>query len=35
MAKGYWIVLIDVTDPENHQKYIEAVGGPDPLQLSA
>lgn len=24
MAKGYWIVLVDVTDPGNYPKYLEA-----------
>jgi uncharacterized protein (DUF1330 family) len=24
MAKGYWIVRIDVTDPEKYQAYLEA-----------
>src|SRR6516162_3208586 len=24
MAKGYWIVHIDVTDPEGYQQYVKA-----------
>ncbi|MGF1476651.1 MAG: DUF1330 domain-containing protein [Geminicoccaceae bacterium] len=24
MAKGYWIVHVDVTDPDNYPRYIEA-----------
>ena len=24
MKKGYWIVHVDVTDPENYPKYLEA-----------
>jgi uncharacterized protein (DUF1330 family) len=25
MKKGYWVVTIDVTDPEGYKKYIDAV----------
>ena len=28
MAKGYWIARVDVTDPEQYQKYIEADAEP-------
>ncbi len=24
MAKGYWVVLVDVTDPESYPRYLEA-----------
>ena len=26
MAKGYWIVHVTVTDPDNYPKYMEAAG---------
>ena len=26
MAKGYWVVFADVTDPEEHREYIAASG---------
>jgi uncharacterized protein (DUF1330 family) len=28
MAKGYWIVRVDVTDPEQYKKYVAANAGP-------
>ncbi len=24
MAKGYWVVHVDVTDPEGYQQYVKA-----------
>ena len=27
MAKGYWVVFADVTDPEGYKEYIAANGG--------
>jgi len=26
MAKGYWVVFADATDPEGHKEYIAASG---------
>jgi len=28
MAKGYWIVRVDIRDPEQYKKYIEANAAP-------
>jgi uncharacterized protein (DUF1330 family) len=28
MAKGYWIVRVDITDPEQYKKYIAANAKP-------
>ena len=28
MAKGYWIVRVDITDPEQYKKYIAANAAP-------
>lgn len=28
MAKGYWIVRVDIADPEQYKKYIAANGKP-------
>jgi uncharacterized protein (DUF1330 family) len=28
MAKGYWIVRVDITDAEQYKKYIAANAGP-------
>ncbi|MEP6824165.1 MAG: DUF1330 domain-containing protein, partial [Ramlibacter sp.] len=28
MTKGYWIVRVDITDPEQYKKYIAANAGP-------
>jgi|SRR3954470_15394085 uncharacterized protein (DUF1330 family) len=28
MAKGYWIVRVDIRDPEHYKKYIAANAGP-------
>jgi uncharacterized protein (DUF1330 family) len=28
MAKGYWIVRVDIADPEQYKKYIAANAGP-------
>ena len=28
MLKGYWIVRVDITDPEQYKKYIAANAGP-------
>ena len=28
MAKGYWIVRVDITDPEEYKKYLAANAAP-------
>jgi uncharacterized protein (DUF1330 family) len=28
MAKGYWVVRVDITDPEQYRKYIAANAAP-------
>ena len=28
MVKGYWIVRVDIDDPEQYKKYVAANGGP-------
>jgi uncharacterized protein (DUF1330 family) len=28
MAKGYWVVRVDITDPEQYKKYIAANAAP-------
>jgi uncharacterized protein (DUF1330 family) len=28
MPKGYWIVRVDIADPEKYQRYIDANAGP-------
>jgi len=28
MSKGYWIVRVDITDPEKYKKYVEANAEP-------
>jgi uncharacterized protein (DUF1330 family) len=27
MAKGYWLALVDVTDPEGYKAYVAAIQG--------